>query len=136
MSFEGSIIRPKVVRSVHYCPATKKSMERRFADISSFDVFPTANVYPTKDDDGNLLETEFGLSKYRDHQTMTIQEMPEKAPTGQLPRSVDVVLDNDLVDSCKPGDRVLVVGVYRCLPGKQNGFTNGIYKYVVMIIYR
>lgn len=123
-----SQIRPKIVRSVHYCPATKKTMERKYNDITSFDVFPSVNMYPTKDDDGNLLETEYGLSKYRDHQTLTIQEMPEKAPTGQLPRSVDVYLDNDLVDQCKPGDRVLVVGVYRSLIGKQAGYTNGVFK--------
>lgn len=103
-------------------------MERKYADMSSFDIMPTSTAYPTKDDAGNLLETEFGLSKYRDHQTMTIQEMPEKAPTGQLPRSIDIILDDDLVDVCKPGDRVLIVGVYRILPGKQGGFTSGIFR--------
>lgn len=127
-----SLINPKVVRSVHYCPATKKVIERKYTDMTSLDPFPTSSVYPTKDDEGNLLETEFGLSKYKDHQTFTIQEMPEKAPAGQLPRSVDVIIDDDLVDMAKPGDRVQVVGTYRCLPSKNNGFTNATFKTVLI----
>ncbi|XP_058130210.1 DNA replication licensing factor Mcm3 [Anopheles ziemanni] len=127
-----SLIRPKVVKSVHYCPATKKVMERRYTDLTSFEAVPTSAVYPTKDDDGNLLETEFGLSVYKDHQTLSIQEMPEKAPAGQLPRSVDVVCDDDLVDRCKPGDRIQIVGNYRCLPGKQGGYTTGTFRTVLI----
>ncbi|XP_046603542.1 DNA replication licensing factor Mcm3 [Neodiprion virginianus] len=127
-----SLVRPKVVRSVHYCPATKVATERQYTDLTSFDPFPSANVYPTQDDDGNALETEYGLSSYKDHQTLSIQEMPEKAPAGQLPRSVDVICDNDLVDLCKPGDRVQVVGNYRCLPGKQGGFTSGTFRTILI----
>jgi DNA replication licensing factor MCM3 len=59
------------------------------------------------------LSTEFGYCVYNDYQTITIQEMPERAPTGQLPRSVQVVLQNDLVDKVKPGDRIEVTGVFR-----------------------
>ena len=69
---------------------------------------------------------------YRDHQTVCVQELPEKAPAGQLPRSVEIILDGDLVDECKPGDRVLIVGTYRCLPSKRQGYTSGTFKTVVI----
>lgn len=127
-----SLVRPKVVRSVHYCPATKKTLERKYTDLTSLDAFPSSAVYPTKDEENNPLETEFGLSIYKDHQTITVQEMPEKAPAGQLPRSVDIILDNDLVDLVKPGDRVQVVGTYRCLPGKKGGFTTGTFRTIMI----
>ncbi|KAM9017379.1 DNA replication licensing factor MCM3 [Ara ararauna] len=127
-----SLVRPKIVRSVHYCPATKKTIERRYTDMTSLDAFPSSSVYPTKDEENNPLETEFGLSVYKDHQTITIQEMPEKAPAGQLPRSVDVVLDDDLVDKVKPGDRIQVVGTYRCLPGKKGGYTSGTFRTILI----
>ncbi|MCP9265227.1 Maternal DNA replication licensing factor mcm3 [Dirofilaria immitis] len=108
---ESSALRPKVVRSVHYCPATKKH---------------------SNDENKNPLETEYGLSTYRDHQTFSIQELPENAPPGQLPRSVDVVADDDLADSCKPGDRIRVIGLYRCLPNKQNGYTSGSFRSIII----
>ncbi|KAI7799533.1 DNA replication licensing factor MCM3 [Triplophysa rosa] len=127
-----SLVRPKVVRSVHYCPATKKTLERKYTDLTSLDAFPSSAIYPTKDEENNPLETEFGLSIYKDHQTITVQEMPEKAPAGQLPRSVDIILDNDLVDSIKPGDRVQLIGTYRCLPGKKGGFTSGTFRTIMI----
>lgn len=100
--------------------------------MTSFEAVPSGAAYPTRDEDGNLLETEYGLSVYKDHQMLSIQEMPEKAPAGQLPRSVDIVCDDDLVDKCKPGDRVQIVGNFRCLPGKRDGYTTGTFKTVVI----
>jgi DNA replication licensing factor MCM3 len=97
----------------------------------------TNSVYPTKDKEGHPMETEFGLSTYKDHQTITLQEMPERAPMGQLPRSVELILDHDLVDRIKPGDRVQVVGVYRALATAANGqsTTQGVFKTVVLVNY-
>uniref|UniRef100_A0A6Q2X161 DNA replication licensing factor MCM3 n=1 Tax=Esox lucius TaxID=8010 RepID=A0A6Q2X161_ESOLU len=127
-----SLVRPKITRSVHYCPATKKTLERKYTDLTSLDAFPSSTIYPTKDEENNPLETEFGLCTYKDHQTLTIQEMPEKAPAGQLPRSVDVIANDDLVDTVKPGDRVQLVGIYRCLPAKQGGFTSGTFRTILL----
>merc|ERR1719376_535490 len=107
-------------------------MERVYSDLTSFDAYPSTAAYHTQDEDGNPLQTEFGLSKFKDHQTLTVQEMPEKAPAGQLPRSVDIIADNDLVDLAKPGDRVQIIGNFRCMPGKQGGFTTGTFRTVLI----
>uniref|UniRef100_A0A7R9ZUF6 DNA replication licensing factor MCM3 n=1 Tax=Pseudo-nitzschia arenysensis TaxID=697910 RepID=A0A7R9ZUF6_9STRA len=147
-----SSIKPKVVRSVHYCPVTKQHLEREYRDSTDpelglhaldsqgrelpdrmIGITPTA--FPQKDKDGNALETEFGLSEFKDHQTVVLQEMPERAPMGQLPRSVELVLDHDLVDKIKPGDRVQIVGVYRALSrtGSNPSGGGGAFKTVVLV---
>lgn len=56
-----SLVRPKVTKSVHYCPATKKSMERMYTDLTSLEAYPSSGAYPVKDEEGNPLETEYGL---------------------------------------------------------------------------
>lgn len=127
-----SLVRPKVVKSVHFCPTTGDFTSREYRDITSTTGLPTGSVYPTRDDLGNLLVTEFGLCKYRDHQTISIQEMPENSAPGQLPRSIDVVVEDDLVDTCKPGDRVAIVGIYKAIAGKTTGSINGVFRTIIV----
>lgn len=117
-----TVVRPKVRKTVHYGPRTNEFFYREYRDqTTSFDPMPTTTTYPTEDTQGNPLVVEYGLSQYRDHQMVSIQEMPERAPPGQLPRGIDVVMDDDLVDTVKPGDRVQVVGVYRSVGGVNAG---------------
>ncbi|CAI5721566.1 unnamed protein product [Peronospora destructor] len=46
-----------------------------------------------------------------DHQVIKIQEQASKLGVGSIPRSMLVVLEDDLVDSVKAGDQVVVVGI-------------------------
>ena len=129
-----SSVRPKVTRTVHFCQSTKEHTDMTYHDATSLTGLPTSSVYPTKDTAGNPLTTEFGLSTYNDHQTFTIQEMPERAPAGLLPSAIDVILDGDLVDTCKPGDRVSVIGIYRALPSKQGYETMAVFRSVLIAL--
>jgi len=117
-----SLVRPKMFKSVHYCPETAQHHAREYRDATSMsNLAPTPTVPPTQTEQGYPLETEYGHCIFRDHQRISIQEMPERAPAGQLPRSTDIVLDDDLVDKCKPGDRIQLVGVYRSVGGGSSG---------------
>jgi len=89
---------------------------------------PTTVTYPTEDDNGNPLTTEFGFCSFCDHQVISIQEMPERAPVGQLSRSFDIILDDDLVDSVKPGDRIQLVGIFRSLGNRNKGATSATFR--------
>ena len=117
-----SLVRPKLLRSVHYADAAKQFVMKEYWDATILNgQLPTSMAYPTEGEDQQKLTTEFGLSQYRDYQTVTMQEMPERAPAGQLPRSLDVIMDGDLVDLLKPGDRAQVVGVYKSMAAAFNG---------------
>jgi DNA replication licensing factor MCM2 len=50
---------------------------------------------------------------YRNYQKITLQEAPGSVPAGRLPRSKEVILLHDLVDSVRPGEEVIVTGIYQ-----------------------
>ena len=58
--------------------------------------------------------------------------MPERAPAGQLPRGVDVIMDDDLVDRVKPGDRIQLVGIYRSLGNRNAGQGSATFRTLIL----
>ena len=61
-----------------------------------------------------------------------MQELPETAPPGQLPRSVEVVLEGDLRDAAKPGDRVSCVGIYKAVAPRSSGSISGVFRALIV----
>lgn len=43
---------------------------------------------------------------------MLVQERPEDVPTGELPRSLQMIVDRHLVGETAPGTRVTAIGIY------------------------
>ena len=50
-------------------------------------------------------------TEYYDYQEIRLQEQIDKLEMGSIPRSISVILQADLVDSCKPGETVNILGI-------------------------
>jgi replicative DNA helicase Mcm len=55
-------------------------------------------------------------SRFIDFQVVRVQELPEELPPGQLPQFFDVNIEGDIVNTARPGDRVVLTGVVRAVP--------------------
>ena len=140
-----SEVRSKLVYSVHYCEETKKGNIKEYNDQmkiaessntygqplnGNFEIGKASgfmnNAIPQRDINHNPLTLEYGHSKFRNNQTILLQEPPERTPLGQLPRSVEVILEGDLVDKVKPGDRIQVNGVFKTIATMATNTSGGV----------
>ncbi|GMH13551.1 hypothetical protein Nepgr_015392 [Nepenthes gracilis] len=118
LTLKGTVIRSGAVKTIEG--------ERKYECLKCKNVFP---VYPEVEY-GNFIRpppsclsakpkgcegTRFKLiensTKYHDYQEIKIQENMQLLGVGVIPRSIRVILKNDLVDTVKAGDDVIVVGI-------------------------
>jgi len=52
-------------------------------------------------------------SDFGDWQKILVQENPGDIPTGSMPRSINVILRDDLCEKVKPGDKMVFIGTVR-----------------------
>ena len=57
-----------------------------------------------------------GGSEFVDWQRLRVQENADEIPPGSMPRTIDVVLRNEMVERAKPGDRVVLTGSLVVVP--------------------
>src|SRR5208337_2497385 len=67
-------------------------------------------------DEARNFELDRKQSRFIDFQILRVQELPEELPPGQLPQFFDVNLEGDIVNSARPGDRVVLTGIMRAVP--------------------
>ncbi|WP_456421771.1 LAGLIDADG family homing endonuclease [Thermococcus sp.] len=105
-----SEVKPFVQRAVFVCRDCGNEMVRLQRPYENL-------VKPAKCDACGSRHVELDVEKSRfiNFQSFRLQDRPESLKGGQMPRFVDAILLDDLVDTALPGDRVLVTGILRVI---------------------
>ncbi|NJE49265.1 AAA family ATPase [Thermococcus sp. 9N3] len=105
-----SEVKPFVQRAVFVCKDCGNEMIRLQRPYENL-------VKPAKCDACGSRNVELDVEKSRfiNFQSFRLQDRPESLKGGQMPRFVDAILLDDLVDTALPGDRVLVTGILRVI---------------------
>lgn len=74
------------------------------------------------------LEMDPDTSVFIDFQMVRMQELPEDLPAGNLPHYLEVTIIGDLVDQCRPGDRILLTGIVRIEQEQQSQLKTSIFR--------
>ena len=118
ISINGTItrtseVKPELIQGTFQCQACNsviKNFEQQFR-YTEPKVCVNVNCYNhTK---WKLIEEE---SVFTDWQKLKVQENPGDIPTGSMPRTIDVILRNDLVEKAKPGDKCSFIGTLIVVP--------------------
>ena len=64
----------------------------------------------------NTFEIIHNSCSFADKQHVKLQERPDEIPEGETPVNVNLIIYDDLVDECKPGDAVDIIGIFRAQP--------------------
>ncbi|XP_064399703.1 DNA helicase MCM9-like isoform X2 [Halichondria panicea] len=117
LSITATAVRTSAVKVLekereYVCSKCKQSFSIE-ADFEQFYTLPKPERCPS-DDCGSVKFTASSGSSakcFRDYQEIKVQEQVHRLDVGKIPRSMWVVLEDDLVDCCKPGDDITITGV-------------------------
>ncbi|XP_022275171.1 DNA helicase MCM9 isoform X3 [Canis lupus familiaris] len=120
LSVTGTVIRTSLVKILEFerdymCNKCKHVFVVK-ADFEQYYTFCRPSSCPSLEGcDSSKFTCLSGLSsspvRCRDYQEIKIQEQVQRLSVGSIPRSMKVILEDDLVDSCKSGDDLTIYGV-------------------------
>ncbi|ASJ09741.1 cell division protein [Thermococcus siculi] len=105
-----SEVKPFVEKAVFVCKDCGNEMVRLQRPYENL-------VKPAKCDacGSRNIDLDVEKSRFINFQSFRLQDRPESLKGGQMPRFVDAILLDDMVDTALPGDRVLVTGILRVI---------------------
>jgi DNA replication licensing factor MCM6 len=101
-------IKPEMIRGAFRCSETNKI----FKDVEQQFKLTFPNV-PGASGKFDICQEE---AVFTDWQKLRVQEHSGDIPAGSMPRSIDVILRNEIVDMAKPGDRCIFTGSLIVVP--------------------
>jgi len=108
-----SDVRPELIKGSFKC----KVCGTEIPNVSQNFQFTEPTVCPSKAcNNHSKFELLTDRSLFVDWQRILIQENPSEVPSGSMPRTIEVILRNDLVEKAKPGDRCIIVGTPVAIP--------------------
>ncbi|GFO31120.1 DNA helicase mcm9-like [Plakobranchus ocellatus] len=121
LSVIGTVIRTTLVRVLEYereyiCTRCKTVTTAK-ADFEQFYSLAKPQACTNESCGANNLvilgDSGQGPSHCRNYQEIKVQEQVQRLSMGTIPRSMWVILEDDLVDACKAGDDVTICGTVR-----------------------
>ncbi|XP_006988695.2 DNA helicase MCM9 isoform X1 [Peromyscus maniculatus bairdii] len=120
LSVTGTVIRTSLVKVLEYerdymCNKCKHVFVVQ-ADFEQYYTFCRPSSCPSAESCDSskftcLSDLSSSPARCRDYQEIKIQEQVQRLSVGSIPRSMKVILEDDLVDSCKSGDDLTIYGV-------------------------
>ncbi|XP_054578229.1 DNA helicase MCM9 isoform X1 [Eptesicus fuscus] len=120
LSVTGTVIRTSLVKILEFerdymCNKCKHVFVVK-ADFEQYYTFCRPSSCPSLESCDSskftcLSDLSSSPTKCRDYQEIKIQEQVQRLAIGSIPRSMKVILEDDLVDTCKSGDDLTIYGV-------------------------
>ncbi|KMV66134.1 minichromosome maintenance protein [Encephalitozoon cuniculi EcunIII-L] len=118
LSFSGTVtrttqVRPELVSGTFVCKICGSVIDNVFQEFKYTEPLTCPNHLCTN---RRLWKLDIDKSKFLNWQRIHVQENTEEIPPGSLPRSMDVIVRNDLVEKIRAGDKVVMTGYLIVVP--------------------
>ena len=118
ISINGTItrtseVKPELIKGTFICKMCNSAIKNVEQQFRYTEPKVCSNLNFNNHNKWELLEEDSVFSNW---QKLKVQESPNDIPTGSMPRTIDVILRNELVEKAKPGDKCNFIGTLIVVP--------------------